>query len=105
MCLRCTGKIRLLKDRVHFLCYQYNAFQFLNLAKYHNLTKDNNIWPVLEKLAKFISRSVTPIGTVWYDCNQERPDVPYYSTAVGAALSLATDLGIGDYRSVADLTF
>ncbi len=28
-----------------------------------------------------------------------------YSTAVGAALSLATDLGIGDYHSVADLTF
>lgn len=92
-------------DRVHFLCYQYNAFQFLNLAKYHNLTKDNNIWPVLEKLAKFISRCVTPIGAVWYDCNHERPDVPYYSTAVGAALSLATDLGIGDYHSVADLTF
>lgn len=93
------------RDRVHFLCYQYNAFQFLNLAKYHNLTKDNAIWPVLEKLAKFISRSVTPTGAVWYDCYHELPDVAYYSTAVGAALSLATDLDIGDYRSVSDLTF
>jgi len=93
------------KDRIHFLCYQYNAFQFLNLAEYFDLTQDKKMIPVLEKLAIFISRGINKQGNLSYDCHQEYPEVTYYHTAAGAALFLATELGLGDYRNLSDLAY
>ncbi len=93
------------KDRIHFLCFQYNAFQFLNLTEYHDLTQDRAIWPVLEKLARFISQGVCESGAVCYDCRRKQPEVTYYATAVGAALSHATVLGLGDYSRLANRSY
>lgn len=93
------------KGRVHFLCYQYNAFEFLNLVDYYHLTQDQEIWPVLEKLAPFVAVGVTDSGAARYNCYQDTPEVPYYTAAVGAALSQATDMGLGDYRSLADRAY
>lgn len=93
------------QGRPHFLCYQYNAFEFLNLADYWQLTRDDGIWPVLERLAPFIAAGVTPSGAARYDCDHDRPEVPYYTAAVAAALSRATQLDIGDYRDLAERAF
>ncbi|MFC2169336.1 glycoside hydrolase family 76 protein [Acidobacteriota bacterium] len=87
-------------DRIHFLCYQYNAFQFLNLADYYCLTQDEQIIPVLKKLANFIASGIASNGNLWYDCRHEYPEVTYYSTAAGAALHLATEMGFGDYQAI-----
>jgi len=92
-------------DRIHFLCYQYNAFQFFNLADYYRLTEDRAILPVLEGIARFVSRGVLESGAARYDCPHEHPEVSYYTAALAAALSLATALGLGDYRSLADRAY
>lgn len=93
------GPLSQLKEpRLHFLCYQYNAFELLNLATYFQLTGDSRIVPVLENLAEFVSEGVSGSGACWYDCHHQKPEVLYYGMAAGAALSQATELGFGDYR-------
>ena len=92
-------------DRIHFLCYQYNAFQFLNLADYYCLTEDQTIRPTLEKLARFVSDGVSESGAARYNCDHKGPEVSYYTAALAAALSQATALKLGDYRSLAERAF
>ncbi len=89
-------------NRFHFLCYQYNAFQLLNLAAYYRLTDDADILPVLQKLAPFVAGGLTSQGACRHDCHRQYPEVLYYSAAVSAALRAATELGLGDYRQPAE---
>ncbi len=90
------------RDRAHFLCYQYNAFELLDLVEYYQLTRDGAIVPVVEKLAAFVASGVTESGAASYDCEHQTPEVTYYAAALAAALSQATSLGAGDYRALAD---
>lgn len=93
------------KDRVHFLCYQYNAFQFLNIADYYHITGDPHVLNILRGLASFLTNALMPTGACRYECRQADPEVVYYTAAVGAALSEATAMGLGDYRELADRAF
>jgi hypothetical protein len=91
--------------RLHFLCYQYNAFEFLDLAQYYRVTADKAIRPVLQKLANYLETGVSESGAARYDCRQQRPEVLYYAAAVAAALSQATELGLGDFSSLAERAY
>jgi hypothetical protein len=84
-------------EQHHFLCYQYNAYEFLELAEYYRLTGDREVYPILEGLSAFLSGGITASGAARYDCHHERPEMPYYTAATAAALSQATALGLGDY--------
>jgi hypothetical protein len=87
-------------NRDHFLCYQYNAFEFMDMAHYFQITGDKEVWPVMERLAGFLSNGLESTGAARYDCSRTTPEVTYYTVAVARALSEATALGIGDYRSL-----
>lgn len=91
--------------RPHFLCFQYNAFEFLDLTQYHRITGDRTAWPILEKLAAFLSTGISETGAGQYDCHHESPEVPYYTAATAAALSQASALGLGNYRQLADRAY
>lgn len=93
------------RERIHFLCYQYNAFQFLNIWDYYQLTEDEVAWRILERLAGYLPGALTETGASRYECHQEHPEVVYYTAAVAAALSQATIIGLGDYREMADRAF
>lgn len=93
------------RGRCHFLCYQYNAFEFIDLMQYYHMTGDEAVWPVLERLAIFLSKGISESGAARYDCRRERPEVPYYTAAVAAALSQATVGGLGDFRVLADRAY
>lgn len=93
------------KDRIHFLCYQYNAFEFMDLVYYYRITGDQAIWSVLKHLASYLSTGLTEEGVACYDCLHKTPEVTYYTSAIAQALSQATLLGIGDFRSLADQAF
>lgn len=93
------------KDKIHFLCFQYNAFEFIDLVYYHKITGDPEIWPVIERLATYLATGLTDQGKARFDCLYETPDVPYYSIAIARALSVATDLGLGNFRSQAEQGF
>lgn len=93
------------REKVHFLCYQYNAFQFLNIWDYYQVTQDKTAWEILDRLAAYLSGAVTETGASRYECHQEFPEVVYYTAAAAAALSRATIIGLGDYRELADRAF
>jgi len=93
------------KDRPHFLCYQYNAFEFMDLVHYFRLTGDQAVWPILEPLAGYLSTGLTDEGVARYDCFHVKPEVTYYTIAIAQALSQATVLGIDDFRPQVDQAY
>jgi hypothetical protein len=93
------------RGRPHFLCFQYNAFEFLDLVCYYRITRDQSLWPVLGRLANFLSEGISESGAARYNCYQDAPEVLYYTAAVAAALSQATALGIGDFGRPVDRAY
>jgi len=93
------------KDKTHFLCFQYNAFEFMDLVHYHKITGDQDVWSILEKLSQYLSTGLTKEGKARFDCLHETPDVPYYTMAIATALSQATELELGNYRALAERAF
>ena len=77
----------------------------MDLVHYYQLTGDRKAWPILERLAPYLARGLTAAGAGRYDCAHATPEVIYYTGAIAQALSQATALGIGDFRSLADCAF
>ena len=93
------------KGRRHYLCYQYNAFEFLDLSQYYRITRDQAVRPVLGKLAAYLSEGISESGAARHDCHRKGPEVPYYTAVVAAALNQATVLGLRDLRSLAERAY
>jgi hypothetical protein len=93
------------QGRDHFLCFQYNAFELLDLVEYHRESGDATVLPIVQGVARFLSGGVTSSGAARYDCSHDGPEIVYYTAAVGAALSEATTLGLGDYRALAKAAY
>jgi hypothetical protein len=91
--------------RLHFLCHQYNAFEFMDLVHYRRITGDDSVVPMMQSLAGFLGTGFTDEGFARYDCTNSKVEVPYYSAAVAQALDQATDSGFGDFGSVADRAY
>jgi hypothetical protein len=89
----------------HYLCYQYNSFEFIDLMNTYNLTNNPTLRQILIHLSKFISSGVTKKGSVKYSCNQELPEFILFSTAAGAALLSASKQGLGDYCTESSLIY
>jgi hypothetical protein len=89
------------RGRVHFLCYQYNAFEFMDLAHYYRITGDHRAWAVMEGLATYLAGGLAG-GAARYECSRQYPEVLYYTTAVAEALSQASELGLGDAGDLVD---
>jgi hypothetical protein len=88
--------------REHYLCFQYNAFQFLNLAGAVTLGPGAQARPVLAKLARFLAKGVRPDGASAADCGHTKPEVEYYTAVLAAALSEAARLGLAESRELSD---
>ncbi|MEM7031898.1 MAG: hypothetical protein AAF629_20255 [Chloroflexota bacterium] len=93
------------EDRIHFLCYNYNSFQFLNILDYFKFTNDDSVMPILDGLARFVSTGITDQGAAWYNSHKQNPEVLYYAAAAAATLSQATELGLGDYKNLANRAY
>jgi len=89
------------ETRPHFQCYQYNSFQFLDLATYYELTRDPIVWDMLTRLASFLASGVTERASCRYDCFKENPETNYWTAAIAAALLKAHQLGMGQGRYAA----
>lgn len=92
------GELRYAVEKEHYLCFQYNAFEFLELFNYYKKIGDKRIRIILKKLEKFLSTGVTEIGSVKYDCFQTFPEIIYHSAVVGAALVSASSIGLRGYK-------
>ncbi|MDX1522315.1 MAG: hypothetical protein R3264_11855 [Anaerolineae bacterium] len=93
------------KDRIHFLCYQYNAFEFMDLVHYWRITGDASVWPIMEPLAAYLAGGLTEAGAARYDCAHAQPEVIYYTLAMAQALSQATSLGLGDFSRLVERAY
>ena len=82
------------RGRVHYLCYQYNAFQFLKLAWSEALRPDPRTKSILTRLAGFLTKGVTATGTSAADCSHKKPEVDYYTAVLAAALHGASQKGL-----------
>lgn len=91
--------------QLHFLCHQYNAFEFMDLARYHQITADTSVLPMMERLAGFLATGITADGFARYDCNNDRIEVVYYTAAVAQALSQATNLGFGNFSALVERAY
>ena len=80
-------------DRTHLYCFQYNSFEFLDLAEAHELTGDPRLLGILERLAGFLSAGTTADGACRRDCFRDRPEVNYWTLALAVALDRALSLG------------
>lgn len=83
--------------RPHFMCFQYNSFEFLDLANVYSLRPDDSQLALLHRLAAFLSSGVRENGSCRYNCAKETPEVNYWTAALGTALLRAHSLGLGNY--------
>jgi hypothetical protein len=94
-----------LPSRTHFMCYQYNAFQFLDLANFYTLMKDDKAKIIMNRLAQYLSNGVTVQGSCRYNCFKENPEVNYWTAALATALYKASQLGLGQYKLLSELAY
>jgi hypothetical protein len=93
------------RRRDHFQCYQYNAFEALDLMRYYQVTGDPACVPMLKSMLGFLSTGLAKDGHAFFDCNDHHRLVTYNTAAVGAALAAATELEVGNYEMLSDRAF
>jgi hypothetical protein len=81
------------KGRIHYLCFQYNAFQFLKLAWAADLGSDPRTRRILSALAGFLAQGVTHTGASAVDCSRAKPETDYFTAVLAAALWEASKRG------------
>lgn len=74
------------KGRVHYLCYQYNAFQFLKLGWAEALRPDPRTRQLMAGLMRFLPQGVIESGASAADCSREQPETDYFTAVLAAAL-------------------
>ncbi len=89
-------------ERLHFQCYQYNAFQALHLMHYYELTSDSTVLPIINGVLSYLSSGLGEDGHAYYDCSHSRRTVIYHTSALAATFDKATRMGLGDYAALAD---
>jgi hypothetical protein len=75
----------------HFQCFQYNAFECLDLVYYRDVSGDDSVSPLIDRVRTFLRSGVEPDGHVRYDCSGSRRRVTYHASVVAATLSTSPD--------------
>ena len=55
-------------ERLHFQCYQYNAFQALHIMHYYEVTSDPSVLPIIHSILTYLSNGIAEDGRAYYDC-------------------------------------
>ena len=99
LCQEPSGELIYEVRNKHYLCYHYNAFEFIDLFNYYKITGNERAKTILEKMAHFLASGVTEIGSVRTDCTQTFPEARFFSGVAGAALTCASSMGFGNYKT------
>jgi hypothetical protein len=75
------------------------------LLRYYEVTGDAAARPIITRLVSFLAGGVSSEGYAYYQCEQKQRTVTYHTTALGAALGKATQVGIADYADLARRAF
>ena len=93
------------RTQVHYLCYQYNAFQCMKLAWYAHAHQDARAQALATRIAAYLVTGVRDNGAVRASCAKVDPEVIYYADAVGMALHTVSAFGWADHKAAADRAF
>lgn len=93
------------KGRAHFQCFQYNAFQCLDLMRYHELTWDADARPLIKGVLGFLRGGLDASGGAHYQCDNRHTTVTYHTAVMAAAFARARGLGIDGYQEVASRAY
>ena len=96
------------KGREHYLCFQYNAFQFLKLAWADRLLRGTAAVRILPRLAQYLEGGVVPSGASASDCSTAEgggPELDYYTAVLAAALHEASRLSCAEAGRLSDRCF
>jgi hypothetical protein len=91
--------------REHYLCFQYNAFQFLKLAWTAALQPRSLLPDVLRQSARFLEKGVTATGASAASCHKLKTEMDYHTAVLGAALFEAERLGLVEQRGLSEHCF
>jgi hypothetical protein len=101
-----TGELAyVFPGRPHFQCYQYNSFQFLDLAFYYDIVQEARMRQLIDRLAAFLATGLTDQHNCRYDCFKNTPQVNYWLAALGTALLKAHQLSLGDYLALSERAY
>ena len=89
----------------HYQCFQYNAFQLVDLFHFWRRSGCEAAKPIAQKLASFLSGGVTPEGACRFSCGALLPRVVYHAHTLAYALSCASRWGLGDYSELSRRAF
>lgn len=89
-------------DRIHFMCFQYNAFQFVDLAHYYSITENDKCLKIMKRLASFLAAGLSDKGYCRYNCSRDVPEVHYWTAALATALRMASEFKLGDYLQLSE---
>jgi hypothetical protein len=90
----------------HHECFQYNAFQCLELMRYHETTADTDVLPMIAGLLSFLRAGVATDGHALFECGHaQHRAVTYHTAALAAAFARAGHLGINGYHDVAQRSY
>ena len=92
-------------QRVHFQCFQYQAFLYLDVLEYYRLTGNWQARSVLIRILGFLERGISPEGFVYYQCGQRHRVVNYHAGAVAAAFASAHEIGVSGQDEFADKAY
>jgi len=88
--------------RPHYQCFQYNAFECLDLMRYHDATGDADVLPVIAGVLGFLRGGMAADGHALYQCDHGRHRAVMYHTAVlAAAFAKAGHVGVDGYDDLA----
>ena len=89
----------------HFQCYQYNAFQCLDLQRFYILTLDSQALALVKKLLNFLATGLAGDGHALYECGSRYRAVTYHAAVLGAAFAGARPIGIPGYDNLSTRAF
>lgn len=89
----------------HFQCYQYNAFQALDLIRYAERSGDPRPRPLVTEILRFLSTGVNDDGDTLHACGQRNPQVTYHAAVLAAALHAGARAGLTADASTVGQTY
>lgn len=89
----------------HFQCYQYNAFICLDLMRYHDLTGDSRVLPLIRRLLGFLRQALAEDGHSFFDCGNGHQEVTYHTAVLAQAFACARQFGIDGYEPLASRAY
>lgn len=93
------------KYQQHFQCYQYNAFECLDLMCYYDFTRDMRALALIRRVLNFLRSGLTQDGHALFDCHNRYRAITYHTAVLAQAFVRAGQLGIEGYDALADRAY